>query len=210
MKIFRINWKYIPSLLFIIFLVSFLIFELTGILTLETAKTIVMGSGPLAGLMIIFLLTIDLILPVPSSVLMIMAGSFYGTIVGAVIGTIGSLTASVIGFFIARKISPRILLSKKQTQAMNNWFSRWGEGILIISRMIPIVTETMATFAGLTKISFRRFLILASVGTIPTAFYYSYFGSISKSVSEWSLPLIAGITIPGLLWIILHLKANRR
>ncbi|MFO7967403.1 MAG: VTT domain-containing protein [Archaeoglobaceae archaeon] len=167
------------------------------------------SPSPLAGLVIILLLISDLVTPVPSSVLMTLAGSLYGVFWGTVIGSSGSLLASITGFYLVRKLGEgrlRSLITEEEIISMNDWFHHWGEGIVIISRMVPIVAETMSCFAGLTSISFKRFLVLLLLGTTPISFYYSYFGSRSQTVSEWSLPLVLGVTIPGALWIALHLE----
>jgi uncharacterized membrane protein YdjX (TVP38/TMEM64 family) len=74
--------------------------------------------------------------------------------------------------------------------------------------MVPMLTETMSCFAGLTGISFLRFLSIIIIGTIPVTVYYSYFGSQLHRVSEWSFPLAVGVIIPGILWIFLHKKVK--
>lgn len=197
--------------LFLFFLLLYLVFEWSGVLTLQNTKDYVQSSGPLAGLIIALLLVSDLITPVPSSVLMTLAGSIYGVLWGTIIGSSGSLLSSVIGFFITRRWGKRRLrvIGSTEIRSMNRWFHRWGEGILILSRMIPMLTETMSCFAGLTRIPFKRFLLLIVVGTIPITTFYSYFGSQAQSVSEWSLPLTAGVVVPGITWILLHLKMRR-
>lgn len=191
-----------------LFLLLYFIFEWSGVLTLQKTKEYVQSSGPFAGLLITLLLVSDLITPVPSSVLMTLAGSLYGTLWGTVIGS-GSLLSSIMGFFVTRRFGKHKalkLIDQKEIHSMNKWFHRWGEGILILSRMIPMLTETMSCFAGFTRISFKRFLLLISVGTVPVAIFYSYFGNKAQSVSEWSLPLTAGVAVPGIIWILLHLK----
>ncbi|WP_292486629.1 TVP38/TMEM64 family protein [Methanohalobium sp.] len=203
------NWRYIPLILFTVFLMIFIIFELSGLLTLEDAKNWVLSFDSLAGLVIILMLIIDLVIPVPSSVLMTLAGSLYGFFWGVLIGTLGSLLASITGFCLTRYIRKRKALTfidESEQKSMNKWFTQWGEGILILSRMVPMLTETMSCFAGLTGISFLRFLVIIIIGTIPVTVYYSYFGSHLHSVSEWSFPLAAGVIIPGILWIFLHKK----
>ncbi len=194
--------------LFVFFLLLYMVFEWSGVLTLQNTKDYIQSSGPLAGVIIALLLVSDLITPVPSSVLMTLAGSIYGILWGTIIGSSGSLLSSVIGFFITRKLGKHRLrlIDSAEVDSMDRWFLRWGEGILILSRMVPMLTETMSCFAGLTRIPVRRFLLLILIGTIPITIFYSYFGSRAQSVSEWSLPLTIGVMIPGILWILLHFK----
>lgn len=182
-----LNWKHIPVILASIFLSS-----------------LVMGSGSFAAAMIIFFLIIDLILPMPSTVLMTFSGAFYGIFTGALINITGYLLASLEGFAISRKLGKtRLLLDKTEKESMDKWFLKWGEGILILSKMIPVMSETMACFAGLTRISGRKFIILSLLGIIPVSVYYAYIGSISQNFSQWLLPLFFGIAIPITFWSIL-------
>ena len=194
-----------------LFLILYVIFEFSGVITLENVREAVLYFGTMAGGVIILLLASDIVTPVPSSVLMVLAGSLYGFIPGALIGFAGSVSASVAGFVLARTQKSKILqvIKKGDDKAMNRWFVRWGEGILILSRPVPMVAEAMSVFAGSTDISFKRFFSLISVGTAPMVIFYSYSGSIFQNVHEWSLPLVLGVGIPGALWLLLHLKMKR-
>lgn len=206
------SWKTIPAVLFTFFLMIYIVFELFGVLTLSDIQHLLQSAEPFVEIIIIGLLALDLIIPVPSSVIMTFSGSMYGFLAGAILGTIGSLTGSIIGFFVFRtkgqKIT-RFFLNEKEEEIMNESFNNWGEGIIILSRMIPLLTETMSCFAGLTKISFKRFLLFITIGTVPVALYYSYFGSRLKTVSDWPIPLAIGIIIPGIIWIILGYKSKK-
>jgi 3-dehydroquinate synthase len=199
-----LSWKHIPVTLASIFLFLFIIFETSGLITLEKINFLVMESGPFAAAIIIFFLVIDLILPMPSTVLMTFSGAFYGVFIGTLINVTGSLLASLAGFAITRKLGKaRLFLDKAEKQSMDEWFVKWGEGILILSKMIPIVSETMACFAGLTGISWRKFISLSLLGIIPVSVYYAYVGSTFENFSEWVLPLFYGIAIPIVIWSIL-------
>ncbi|TGC09092.1 TVP38/TMEM64 family protein [Methanolobus halotolerans] len=199
-----LKWRHIPVILAFIFLFLFILFEVSGLITLERINSLVRESGSFAAVLIILFLIIDLILPMPSTVLMTFSGAFYGTFMGTLINITGSLLASLAGFVITRKLGKRwSFLDNQEKQSMNEWFRKWGEGILILSKMIPIASETMACFAGLTRISLSHFIILSLIGIIPVSVYYAYFGSISESFSEWLLPLFFGIAIPIIVWSIL-------
>jgi uncharacterized membrane protein YdjX (TVP38/TMEM64 family) len=211
MRIYKkaLNWKHIPVILASIFFFLFIIFELSGLMTLEKITSLVMGSGSFAAVIIIFFLVIDLVLPMPSTVLMTFSGAFYGIFIGALINITGSLLASLAGFAVTRKLGKtRLFLDKTEKRSMDEWFIKWGEGMLILSKMIPVMSETMACFAGLTGISWRKFVILSLLGIIPVSVYYAYFGSTSQSFSEWLLPLFFGIAIPIIIWSML--KGSRK
>jgi len=119
-------WKLIPIIIFTVFLIIYIIFELTGILTLSQVKEILQQSQPYTALIIIGLLIIDLILPIPSSVVMTFSGSIYEFMGGAILGTIGSITGSTIGFIIFRKKGFKIIkkfINQNEQKSMNKWFN---------------------------------------------------------------------------------------
>jgi uncharacterized membrane protein YdjX (TVP38/TMEM64 family) len=206
-------WKLIPVVLFTLFLLIYIVFELTGVITVSDIERVLRSFEPFSMVLIMVLLISDLLIPIPSSVVMTFSGRMYGFINGGLIALLGSLTASIIGFLIFRKTSTYIskyILSERDQQSMNESFSKWGEGVLILSRMIPLLTETMSCYAGLTSISLKRFLLVITLGTVPVVFYYSYFGSQLETVSQWPLPLAIGLIIPGIVWIILRNTLKKR
>lgn len=205
-----LNWKHIPVILASMFLFLFIVFEISGLITLEKINYLVMGSGAFAAFIIVFFLVIDLVLPMPSTVLMTFSGVFYGFFIGTLINITGSFLASLAGFVITRKLGgTRLLIDATEKRSMDEWFIKWGEGILVLSKMVPIISETMACFAGLTSISGRKFIILSLLGIIPVSVYYAYVGSTSQNFSEWLLPLFFGIAIPILIWTILKRSIER-
>ncbi len=209
----HLSWKKIPLFLFIFFLMMFILFEYSGLLTLEESKELISSSGIYAAPVIISLLIVDIILPIPSSVVMIFSGNIYGLYIGSLINLIGSLAAASIAFFIFRSFNDKVtyrLLDKKERASMNRWYLNWGEFLLIISRMLPMLTETISCFAGLTKISFKRFFFVVLIGTVPVALYYAYFGSRYNTFIEFTIPLAAGIIVPGVFWLIIQQRLNKK
>ncbi|MDN5309803.1 MAG: hypothetical protein PWP14_1197 [Methanolobus sp.] len=205
-----LNWRHIPIILASIFLFLFIVFEISGLITLEKISYLVMRSGAFAAAIILFFLVIDLVLPMPSTVLMTFSGAFYGFSIGILINITGSLLASLAGFSITRKVGgTRLLIDTTEKQSMDAWFVKWGEGILVLSKMVPIASETMACFAGLTSISGRKFITLSLLGIIPVSVYYAYVGSTSQNFSEWLLPLFFGIAMPIMVWTILKRAKER-
>ncbi|WP_370867575.1 VTT domain-containing protein [Methanolobus sp.] len=66
----------------------------------------------------------------------------------------------------------------------------------MLSKMIPIVSETMACFAGLTGISWRKFIILSLLGIIPVSVYYAYVGRTSENFLSGYSHCFLGLQYP--------------
>jgi uncharacterized membrane protein YdjX (TVP38/TMEM64 family) len=154
---------------------------------------------------VVGLLTIDLVLPVPSSVVMVLSGVAFGTLWGAVLSVAGSLAGSWIGFELVQRYGQTAALrivdasTLRRLQAI---LQRYGTWALVVSRALPIVMETMSVVAGLSAMKRSTFLLATSCGTLPVALVYAYAGSVSRetgSIVPATVILIA-VTSAGVLW----------
>jgi uncharacterized membrane protein YdjX (TVP38/TMEM64 family) len=59
-------------------------------------------GGALAALVGVSLLVIDVILPVPSSLVMVAHGGHFGVVIGTLLSAIGSIGAALVGFALGR------------------------------------------------------------------------------------------------------------
>ncbi len=201
----KISWKWIPMTFLLIFTTSFILVESAGIIDYNDLAYWAEASGLAAGFIIFILLLSDVITPVPSSILMLFAGSIYGFALGLAIGFAGSIGASLIGFYIMRKLREPVgekIIGALELKKMNAWFKRWGEAGIIISRMAPMASEIMSFLAGLSGMRLKNFFILSVFGTLPISAYYAYAGSVAKNSIEWAVYLTAGFVIPVAAWII--------
>src|SRR5258706_5947123 len=84
------------------FLAGFVIAEALGVPLLTDPMPTVRAAGPLAGVIGVGLLIADVVLPVPSSVIMIAHGALFGVWIGSILSLVGSVGCSLAGFAIGR------------------------------------------------------------------------------------------------------------
>ena len=88
------------------------------------------------------LLTLDVILPIPSSIVIVLLGGRLGFFVGWLSAWLGLTVGNLIGYWIGRlwpqKLTPHI--SESPTLVM-----------LILSRPVPILAEAVVLAAGATR-----------------------------------------------------------
>src|SRR3954452_11191733 len=84
------------------FLAGFGIAEALGIPLLTDPMPALRAAGPLAGAIGVGLLIADVVLPVPSSVIMIAKGSLFGIWIGSTFPVVGWLGCSLPGFAMGR------------------------------------------------------------------------------------------------------------
>ena len=93
-----------------------------------------------------------------------------GIIVAGVAGDMaGASIAYAIGYFASRELLERggkLHVSQRKLNKAHGWFERWGDPTIFFSRMAPVVRVAFPYAAGVAKMPFRRFFVLATLGSI--------------------------------------------
>ncbi len=157
-----------------------------------------------------------LIAPVPGMLIMIANGAAFGPFWGGVITLVGQLLAGSLCFGLSRTLGrgpAERLIGAGGMQSANRQMERWGSPGLILARLIPGVSfDAVSWVAGLTTLTFRRFLLLTTIGAAPQAFLYAWLIG-SNPTAAWALAgvttAIIGIVI-GTAWFRRRMERNRR
>jgi membrane protein DedA with SNARE-associated domain len=114
--------------------------------------------------------------------------SLAGIIVAGVIGDLlGASIAYTIGRLglhelLDRRGSP-LHVSERRLEMAHRWFERFGAPVVLVSRLIPLFRAVFPYAAGTVKMSYPRFLALATVGSI---IWIGGLGLIGRAVgSQW-------------------------
>jgi len=186
---------------FFIFIVLYLVLEI-GLGVEGRVITLVHSLAAeydlISAVVIVAILAGDVVLPVPASPVMIMSGALFGGAVGAVLSTLGSSLGAWINFELARKYG-RLLISEHSE--LNHAFQKKpGALMVMLSRAIPIVMETVNTTAGLSRMSRKTFLLSIVAGITPLAFLYAYSGEFHHGTPAVYWVLGLGFFVPFLVW----------
>jgi uncharacterized membrane protein YdjX (TVP38/TMEM64 family) len=156
------------------------------------------------------LIVADLFLPIPAAPIMAAMGTLYGTLVGGIIATVGSMLAGLVAYGLARLLglkAARMLASDSELNDLQQFFDSWGAAGIIASRALPVVPEVMTLLAGLAKMHFWRFMLALTLGSVPIGFAFAWLGQANGTSS--SLILILTL-IPSLGWCVYVVLASRR
>ncbi|MDQ3815638.1 MAG: VTT domain-containing protein [Armatimonadota bacterium] len=205
-------WLLIGALL-AFFLVLFVVAEALHISFLTDPSPYLKQGGVLAALVGVGLLVIDVVLPVPSSLVMIAHGALFGVVVGTLLSLIGSTGAALLGFAIGRRGGPllaRLVSPAEQAQA-DRLLRRWGALAIVVTRPVPLLAETVAILAGTSSLRWRQVAIAALAGSFPGALLYALTGAVAGSFSNGVLMfalvlLVAGGFFLAGRWWELHLQ----
>lgn len=188
----------------ILILVSFLIVEALGIPLLTDPTARMSEGGWLAASIGGGLLLADVFIPIPSSVIMIAHGAIFGVLGGFVLSLVASVGGAMIGWWVGHRGSrwmDRIVSPNEKVRA-NAFIERYGLLAIIISRLIPIVAETVAIMSGTTDLGWKRVLVATTVGAAPPALIYAIAGAATVDFASGALVTIAVLAVAGVAWFI--------
>lgn len=99
-------------------------------------------------------------------------------------GLFGSVFCAVIiyamGFFggkeFAKKYGKYFFMKEDDLDKTDTWFEKYGLIAACIGRNVPIIRTLISLPVGITRLSFKRFLIYTLLGSIPWTFAFVYVG----------------------------------
>jgi membrane protein DedA with SNARE-associated domain len=164
------------------------------------------------GVAVAGLLVADLALPVPSSLVMTLAGRFLGTPWAFASNVVGSLGGAALGYALCRRFGRPAFarLFGEDTAPAEALFAALGPWAIALSRPVPMLTEVVSCLAGLTRMGFPRFLAFSLLGTAPISLAYAWLGAAARQGVGVRWPLLLAIVLPGFgmlaVWLLGHLR----
>jgi membrane protein DedA with SNARE-associated domain len=153
------------------------------------------------------------------------AGGGELSFVGAVIfGTIGGTLAQLFLYWLGRyggrpmleKYGKYLLINKKHLDLSEQWFQKYGTGVIFTARFIPVVRHAISIPAGIGKMSHVTFTLYTILAIIPWSIFFIYLGmtlgdnweQIDEKASPYILPFIMVAVIAGVAYI-MYIKKRR-
>lgn len=176
-----------------VLLAAFALVEALGVPLLQQPADWLGRGGAGAAALSVALLVADVVLPIPSSVIMIGNGALFGVAAGAALSLAGSLGATALGFFLGRRSSRLItrLVTPAEKQRADAMLARWGAMAIVITRPIPLLAETTAILAGASPLGWGRSMAAAAGGALPSCLLYALTGASSRSFGSGAAGAIA-------------------
>ncbi len=179
--------------------------DLMGMNLAAAATTWIADAGVGGAITIGLLLAADILLPVPSSLVMILSGAAFGVWWGALLSLAGSIGGEWLGFELARRFGVSLstrLVGDQDMADMRVVMARHGAVAVLVTRALPVVMETMSVVAGLSAMKRSTFLITSLAGTLPVALAYAYAGALSRQMNNLvpAAVILAGVTITAWVW----------
>lgn len=166
------------------------------------------ARGPAGALILGALLALDIVLPVPSSVVSTAAGALFGAAAGTAISTVGMTVAALAGYAIGRAgAGPAGRFTGEASLArVRLSLERHGDWALAACRPVPVLAEASAIFAGLAGYPFARFAGWTSAANLAISAVYAAAGAWSATFDSFLLAFAAALGVPGLALLLARRK----
>ncbi|WP_286887078.1 DedA family protein [Aneurinibacillus sp. UBA3580] len=131
--------------------------------------------------------------------------NFAGAIIaGTIGGTIAQLFLYWMGYYGGRpfleKYGKYLLIRKKEIDKAEEWFNRYGVGVIFTARFIPVVRHAISIPAGIARMSVVKFIMYTTLAVIPWSILFVYLGmqlgARWEQIDEFAKPFIEPI-----IWI---------
>lgn len=156
--------------------------------------------------LVFLLLTFDVLLPVPSSIVSVAASSILGLVNGAFVIWLGMMAGSFFGYWVGYRCNKAFVhrvLGEREFKRAEMLVSRFGTGMLVAMRAVPVLAETSVILAGMTGMQRRPFILATAFSNAGVACAYGYIGSMAQQQSSL-LILIAGSVLFAVAGFVLY------
>jgi len=186
------------------FLLLFAAAELLGLRLLTDPTPWLSRGGAAAACVGVGLLVADVLLPVPSSLVMVAHGALFGVTAGTLLSLAGSAGAALLGFATGRRGGRLLerLVTPDERERADRLLKRWGTLAVIVTRPVPLLAETVAVMAGASSMGWGRMTLAALAGSLPPALLYAITGAAVANFESATLVFFCVLIVAGLFWAV--------
>jgi len=174
---------------------------------IEAVRDYILSYGAWAPVISAALMILQALLAfLPAFVLAFANGLAFGAFWGGLLSLSSATLAAAVSFGIAHALGRapvEAILGKRSLGAADVWFARYGVYAVLIARLVPVVSFDVISYAaGLTRMSFSRFLLATIVGMAPVTFVYSFLGERAPQYIDILLVIFGLIVGAGVVYAV--------
>lgn len=168
---------------------------------------------------------------IPSEIVLAYGGYMVseGTIgfIGAIIaGVIGGTIAQIFIYWIGRyggrpfldKYGKYLLIKKHHIDMSENWFQKYGAGVVFSARFIPVVRHAISIPAGIARMPFLKFVVLTVLAIIPWSILFVYLGiqlgsqwdDVENIAGTYTTPIMILAVVVIALYFVIKKRTDRK
>ena len=133
-------------------------------------------SPSAVAMLVIGLLAADILLPVPSSVVITFSGQILGVWGGVAASWCGMTVGAVVAFGLVRAIGRSVIqrfATADEMERVDAMAARIGILVLVLTRPVPILAEAGILFMGTTRLPWLSFLVAVGLSNFAIAALYA-------------------------------------
>ena len=134
--------------------------------------------------------------------------NFLGAVIaGTIGGTIAQLFIYWAGYYGGRpfleKYGKYVLINKHHIDVAEQWFNKYGVGVIFSARFIPVVRHAISIPAGIAKMHIGRFILYTVAAVVPWTVLFLYLGKILgknwSHIKEYAQPYVTPLIIAAIV-----------
>jgi uncharacterized membrane protein YdjX (TVP38/TMEM64 family) len=196
-KIFRSEWMLLVVVAILI-LITFFLFRDMETYFIDQLNALITNQKLYVFFSFLILFS-DIVLPVPSSIVMYLNGFVLGIPAGAILSLISLMGTALVGYWIGN-ISNR---GRRMLPANNSGIllSKYGALAILMTRGIPVLSESICIVCGYRRFPIKNYLLLNFAGYLPICIIYAVFGSWGSEKNLFFISFAVAIGVSALFWI---------
>ncbi|AGA34563.1 Rhodanese domain protein [Thioalkalivibrio nitratireducens DSM 14787] len=187
-------WLWGPALLLVaaavIYLIGWIPIESIDFVTLEARFQAI---GPWSGLLFVLAFVALAMLPLPTTVWVLLGGSLYGPAVGTVLSVGSATIAAVLAFVTGRYLARDYVRARAgpRTCRVIRGVEAEGWRFVAMTRLIPVFPFAPTNYAlGLTGIRLRTYTVTTAIALVPNLAAYTWLGHATRQAISGAENLI--------------------
>lgn len=151
--------------------------------------------APVISLLLMLLQAV--IAPLPGSIVAAANGVIFGVWWGTLLSWAGGLLGATASFWLARLLGQAVVerwFSRARLERIEAIGEAQGFWLVLLARLTPLVSFDLISYlAGLSTISFGRFMLATAIGMLPGTFAWTALGHdlVLAQTTTWRLSLLA-------------------
>lgn len=158
---------------------------------------------------------------IPSEIVLAYGGFLVSTqqinfIEAVIFGVIGGVLAQLFVYWIGRyggrpfleRFGKYILINKHHIDKSEEWFQKYGAGVIFSARFVPVVRHAISIPAGIARMPVWRFTVLTTLAVIPWTIFFVYLGFVLgdkwETINEAAAPYVKPFILVALAILIVY------
>ena len=183
-------------------------------ITAWTEELVLLGAHHRAvtGAVLFALLSSDIVLPVPSSLVSTACGMTLGFVAGSAVSFAGMCVSVAVGYLLGRFASAPVgrFLGVSEYRWLCELHEKHGLWLLLALRPVPVMAETSIVFAGVTRQRVGPVGLVAGLGNLVVSGIYAAIG-VWGALSDSFLPAFGcAMLLAGAMLLALRYRRRKR